>query len=410
MNDTPTSAAALRGHGSEAPPTRKGWLARAAEAGEIAERGAPEADRVGRLSGETMSALHERGLFRLLLPRAMNGHEVELPDYLHVIEALASRDASTAWCVGQGNCCAMVAAYVDRDVADRIWTHDPRAVLAWGPGSAEAVARDGGYRVTARSSFVSGGHHATWLGILGAGVRDADGGLRPGRDGTPETRTLLFPAAGTDLIVNWDVLGLRGTGSDGFEVTDLFIPEACSVVRATMSENRRPHGGGTLYGFPQMPVHAAGFAATAIGTARGFVDAFLDMAQNKVPRLHSAPLRDSAVVQDDVGQAEARLSAVRAWLFSEAGRAWEIVAETGSLPVANRMRIRLASTHAIREAKAAVDGLFDAAGTSSVFASGPFERRFRDIHMIAQQIQGRKAHYGTVGAWMLGHDPDMNVI
>ena len=410
MTDTQTRPARPAARQGQPAPSREMWLARVAEAGGLAERSAPDADRSRRLSGEVMAALHERELFRLLLPRAQGGHALDLVDYFHLIEALAARDASTAWCVCQGNCCAMIAAYVDRGVADRIWGGDPGAVLAWGPGAASAVAVDGGYVVTARSTFVSGSRHATWLGVHGSAVREADGSVRLGPDGNPENRTLFFPASETELIENWDVLGLRGTGSDCFEVTDLFVPEAYTVVRATMFEHRRPHGEGTLYSFPQMPVHAAGFAATAIGTARGFIDAFLEMAQEKVPRLHAAPIRDSATVQDDVGRAHARLSAGRAWLLAEISSAWDAVAATGTLPVERRMAIRLSATHAIHEAKAAVDSLYDAGGTSSVFASGPFERRFRDIHMIAQQIQGRKAHYRTVGAWKLGHPPDMSVI
>ena len=107
-----------------------------------------------------------------------------------------------------------------------------------------------------------------------------------------------------------------------------------------------------------MPVHATGFAATALGTARGFVDAFLDMAQEKTPRLHSAPLRDQQVVQDDVGHAEARLSAGRAWLLSEVRDAWDEADAAGAVTLETRMKIRLAATHAIHEAKAAVDLLY----------------------------------------------------
>lgn len=410
MNDTPTPQSFSVRSAAPAAPGLSDWLARVAEAGPVAEEDAPEADRARQLSDRSMAALHDQEMFRMLLPRAFGGHELSLPDYFRVIEALAAFDASTAWCVCQGNCCAMIAGYLDRDVSDEIWGRDPKAVLAWGPGKAEAVAVDGGYRVTARSRFASGSHHATWLGAHGTAVRDPDGTIRAGVHGKPENRTVLFPASTTTLTDEWDVLGLRGTGSDGFEIDDLFVADAYSIVRATMTDNRPAHGAGTLYGFPQMSVHATGFAATAIGTARGFIDAFLDMAQEKTPRLHTAPLRDQHVVQDEVGHAEARLSASRSWLLSEATAAWDEAERDGTIGIPQRMRIRLAATHAIHEAKAAVDLLYDAAGTSSVLASSPFERRFRDIHMVAQQVQGRKAHYRTVGAWMLGNDPDMGVI
>ncbi len=411
MNDTPTPSlrASVEATGRTAL-TRDDWLARVAEVGPIAEAGAPQADRERMLGIDTMDALHSREIFRLLLPVALGGYELNLPDYFHVMEAIATYDASTAWCVCQGNCCAMTAGYMPLDAGQEIWGKDPRAVLAWGPGQAEAQVVKGGYNLTAKAAFASGSHRATWLGAHGSAVKEMDGSLRPGVGGDPEVRTLLFPAGETKLIDTWDVLGLRGTGSDAYEVENLFVPDGHTVVRATMFENRPAHGMSPLYAFPQMSVHATGFAATATGAARGFINAFIEMAQTKMPRLHASPLRDRPVVQDDVARAEARLSAGRAWLREEAEKAWEEASLEGKLSIAQRNRIRLSATHAIHEAKAAVDSLYDAAGTSAVFSDGPFERRFRDIHMIAQQIQGRKSHYQSVGAWLLGHPPDMGVI
>ena len=75
-----------------------------------------------------------------------------------------------------------------------------------------------------------------------------------------------------------------------------------------------------------------------------------------------------------------------------------------------RAAARLATTYAIHEAKQAVDVLYDAAGASAIFANGPYERRFRDIHTVAQQLQGRKSHFRTVGAYRLGHEPDLTVV
>jgi indole-3-acetate monooxygenase len=410
MNDSPTPAPLKADVSGTPAPSLADWLSRVAEVGSVAEAAAVEADRARKLSTDVMDALHARQMFRLLLPAALGGYEIRLPDYFRIMEALASFDASTAWCTCQGNCCAMTAGYMPLDVGQEIWGRDARAVLAWGPGKAEADVVDGGYRLTAKAAFASGSHHATWLGAHGSAVRETDGSLRPGVGDKPEVRTLLFPAEQTEIVETWDVMGLRGTGSDAYEVEDLYVPEAHSVVRATMFENRPSHGMSTLFAFPQMSVHAIGFAATATGAARGFIDAFLEMAQTKTPRLHTSPLRDNQVVQDDVAHAEARLSAGRAWLMQEAEAAWQEVEDQGSLTIRQRNRIRLSATHAIHEAKGAVDLLYDSAGTSAVFADGPFERRFRDIHMIAQQIQGRKAHYRSVGSWMLGHDPDMGVI
>ncbi|MGE0743793.1 MAG: acyl-CoA dehydrogenase family protein [Rhodospirillales bacterium] len=406
MNDVTTIA-----HGRRMAATREwpadaaAWLARIAAIAPTVAAGSPAADRDRRLTDETMAALHGEGLLRLLLPREFGGAQISPPVLYCITEALAAVDGSASWCACQGSGCAMMAAYLPPAVAHGIWD-DPRAVLAWGPGKAEARVVDGGYSVTARISFVSGGRHATWFGAH-CTVFERDGSVRIGADGVPEIRTVLFPSARAPMIDMWDVIGLRGTGSDGYAIDDLFVPDDHTVVRETAVD--RP-GLGPIYRFSQMGIYAIGFAGTAMGLARAFLDAFLPLAQDKKPRNGPAILRDNPVVQDELARCEARLLAARAFLLGESERIWDAVVAADAMSIEQRMRIRLASVHAIQEAKAVVDTLYDTVGASAIFASGPFERRFRDIHTVAQQIQGRKTHYQIVGAWMMGHPPDLLVI
>ena len=403
MND----AAANAVRPSVLPSSAEDWLARVAALAPAMAAAGPEADRARRLPEPLVDALHDQGFFRLLLPRAFGGAEVSLPTRLAVSEALALHDASTSWCVVQANGCAMMAAYLDAKVAEAIWGRDPRAILAWGPGKAEARAVDGGYEVTLRISFVSGGRHANWFGAH-CPVVERDGSVRRDADGEPESRTVMFPARLAPMIDNWNVIGLRGTGSDSFAADRVFVPEDHTVVRevARLDPALAP-----LYRFSQYATYGIGFAGTALGIARAFIDAFVPMTRAKQPRLVATTLDKSAVVHDEVARAEARLSAARAFLVGETERVWDAVAASPGPPaVPQRVRLRLAATHAIQEAKAAVDALYDLAGTDAIFAAGPFERRFRDMHTVAQQIQGRKTHYQVVGAWMLGHPPDLNVI
>ena len=159
-----------------------------------------------------------------------------------------------------------------------------------------------------------------------------------------------------------------------------------------------------------MCLYAIGFSGTALGIAGSVLNAMLELAQEKRPRLAKAVLRDSELVQAEVAHCEARLKASRTFLTSEIDDIWDAVLQSGELTIDQRMRIRLATTYAIHEAKLAVDVLYDAAGASAIFASGPYERRFRDIHTVAQQLQGRKSHFRTVGAYRLGHEPDLTVV
>ncbi len=368
---------------------------------------ADQAERERRLPAELLAGLHGEGLFRLLLPRPFGGAEVDLVAFFRAIEAVAKLDASTAWCLCQANGCAMTAAYLEPAVADEIWGGDRQAVLSWGPGAkSKAVVEGDGYRVAGAWSFASGGRHATWLGGHST-VIDRDGQPRRHADGRAVVRTMLFPAERATMIDVWDVIGLRGTGSDNFTVADLFVRHDHSVAREDPAERRYQ---APLYLFPAMSLYATGFAGTALGIARTMLDAFAALARDKTPRLARKALRDEGVVQAAVGRSEARLGAARAFLLSELADIWDAVVARNRLTVEQRMRIRLATTFAIQEAKGVADTAYGSAGATAIFASGPFERRFRDIHTVAQQLQGRDSHFQTVGAYLLGHPPDLTVV
>ena len=376
------------------------WLARVAKAGPVVESLAPEADRARRLSAEAMAALHEQALFRLLLPVAYGGAEMTLPVFLPVIEAIARHDGSAAWCVAQGNGCASLAGFLEPALAQEIWGRDPSGVLAWGPGKAEARPVEGGYSVTARTGFASGSHHATWLAAH-CTVIENDGSPRLDANGAPEIRSVLIPADTVELSDSWDAVGLRGTGSDGFACDDLFVLGERTVVRATMIDERPVVS--SLHGMPLMSVYAIGFAAVALGLARGVFESFVALAQEKRPRGARFTLKENPAVHDEVARAGARIRGARAFLVEVAEAGAADLADAGRMSLDTLMTVRLAGTHAIHEAKAAADILFDTAGTSAVMASSPFERRFRDIHAVALQMQARKTHFQTWGSWALGN-------
>lgn len=350
-----------------------------------------------------LRALHDAGLFRLLLPRVLDGAEVDPVTFVRVIEEVAKHDASAAWCLCQAAGCSMTAAYLGPAEARAIFG-DREAVLAWGPSlDARAVAVDGGYRITGTWSFASGCRHATWLGGYCA-IHGPDGTPRRRADGAPDGRTMLFPAARATLIDVWQVTGLRGTGSDTFTVTDLFVPHEQTVSRDDPSERRYP---GPLYCFPSGSLYASGFAGVAMGLARSSLDAFIELARDKEPRSSKRLVRDSGVVQAQVAQAQAQLGAARVFLLDALTRIWgEVSRSASSLSLEQRVQIRLASTYGIHQAKQVVDTVHHAAGSSAIFTSSAFERRFRDIHTVTQQLQGRQAHFETVGRYLLGLEPD----
>ena len=356
-----------------------------------------ESDR--ELPLELANEIADKGFFRMLVPKSLGGAEIDLMQYLSVIETFAEADGSTAWCVNQNAGFATAAATMPEETAREIWS-DQRAVLANGPPtSAEAVPVDGGYRLTGRWNFSSGCRHATWMAAV-APIRHPD---RHKEDSTDDkdVRILLVPKNEVDLVDVWQVNGLRGTGSFSFEVQDLFVPS----IR-TFNPSDRPREGGPLYVLPMSLLFASGFACVALGVARAGLDSAIEIAGGKRPDLGKDLLRDKPVVQRQIGQAEAVWGSARAFLLEAASAAWESACKIHSLTLEERIRLRLASTHAIRMAAEVVDIAYNLCGSDSIFANNPIQRRFQDAHVITQQVQGRMAHYETAGQFFLGLEPE----
>lgn len=358
---------------------------------------ADEIERLRDIPQALFDRLIERDLFRLLLPREYGGAEIDPLRYMSILEEVAKSDASTAWCLGQNNVCAMVAAYLEPAVAMEIFD-SPRAILAWGPGPGEARVTPGGYLLSGNFDFASGSRHATWLGAH-VPVIEADGSRRTAADGTAKLHTLLFPRSEAQVRDNWRVLGLRGTGSDSYGVAGVRVPESRTLVRDNSARRRHK---GPLYVFAQSHLYASGFASVALGIGQACFDAFVSTMRDTVPRGASRSRGANNVVQSDVAQAEARLRSSRMFLRGSLEEIWASVTRSGAISDEQGLTIRLASTWAIQQAREAVTALYMAAGALAIFESQPFERRFRDIHALAQQMQGHAAHFETVGQMRMG--------
>jgi alkylation response protein AidB-like acyl-CoA dehydrogenase len=382
-------------------------IARAEAVRSVVSAASGEIESTRRLPPALLDKLHEAGLFRLLLPRSSNGIETDPLTFFHVIETIARADGSTAWCLSQAGGCAMAAAYLDLPVAQAIFGNDPRAVVAWGPGpKVKAIECDGGYRVTGVWSFNSGGRHATWLGAHSP-IYQADGTPKLDADGRQQERTMLVRTEDVQWTDIWNTVGLRGTASDQFELNDFFVRSDHSIIRKFDQECRES---GPLYRMGSGTCYQVGFAGVACGIARGALDIFIDMARHKVARGSKSTLRDNAVIQSNLAQAEANLRAARSFVLQSMADIWKHLSAGALITVEQRVTIRMAATHAIHKAREAVDFAYTAAGATVIFENHPLERRFRDIHTVTQQLQGQLHHFETVGAWIMGADADLTFV
>jgi alkylation response protein AidB-like acyl-CoA dehydrogenase len=377
-------------------------LDRARAVGPLIDDCVDEIEERRELPPRLVSALIESGLYALLKPRSLGGAEMRPAEYLEVVEEIARHDASAAWCVGQSCGCSMSAAYLSPEVAKTIFG-PADGIVGWGPpGPAKALTVPGGFRVTGSWSFASGSHHASWIGAH-VSVFTKDGAPLLREDGSAIMRTLLFPKAAAGMTDIWHVIGLRGTGSDTWSVEDLFVAEDYTINR---DPSNRPREQGPLYRFSSSNVYAAAFSGVALGVARSVLDSFIELARDKIPRGAKVTMRNNNVVQSQVAQAEARLSSARRYVIGVLEDSWDAVERNGALSIDENATLRLATTWAIHQARDCVDVLYQAAGATAIFNVNPFERRFRDIHTIAQQMQARQSHFETVGRIMMGLPPE----
>ena len=382
--------------------TRSDPVARARELGAEIAAAADEIERTRRIPEALLGRLHDSRLFRMLLPRSMGGDETEPAVYVAAIEELAAYDASIAWNAFVANSSSLIAGYLEPAAGHAIFA-DPTSMVAWGPPNASrASAVDGGYRLTGKWDFASGCRQAHWMGAH-CHVLEADGALRLNRFGRPAVRTLLFPAGEATLLDTWQTIGLRGTASDSYCVNDLFVSEAFSSTREDPTLRRER---GPLYAFTMQCLYATGVAAVAFGIARAMLSEFITLASRKTPR-NLARLADNAVVQADVARAQARLGSARAYLIETLTTIYAQADDVAPIEIADRARVRLACTNAIHGAAEVVDFAYKAAGVDAIFPGSPFERRFRDMHTLSQQIQSRAAHFEAVGHILLGGVPEV---
>jgi alkylation response protein AidB-like acyl-CoA dehydrogenase len=189
---------------------------------------AEEIERSRRLPLPLVEAMAQAGLFRLWIPRALGGEEADPATLVRVVEEVSQADGAAGWCVAIGGEYGVFGGYLPAPAAQEIYGSDPqvRTAGALRPFG-NAVAVDGGYRVTGRWPLGSGCQHSAWI-VGGCRILDGDK-PRLRSDGPPIVRLLFFPAVDCEILDTWHSIGLRGTGSHDYGVADVFVPAERSL-------------------------------------------------------------------------------------------------------------------------------------------------------------------------------------
>ncbi|MGV9878635.1 acyl-CoA dehydrogenase family protein [Streptomyces sp. NPDC003006] len=366
---------------ASAPDGGMQWLDRVKAIAPVVREHREQAERDRVTPTPVIDVLRANGLHRMWVGRHFGGGNVSLTTGSAVLRQLARLDASVAWQMGVQGAIGRLSDYLPEAAAHAVFAEHTGLVVGSVRPAGRARAVPGGYRLTGTWPFASGSAHADWL-VCAAQVPD----------GAP--RMLFVPRSAVRPRDTWHSLGLRGTGSNHFDVDDAFVPEEFTVDGAAMLRPP-PSRASRAYAIGYYDFGPFTSASTVLGIAQDAVETFRELLSDS----GTAP---GGTVHAGYARAQMRVRRT-ALLLADAARRVSAHGQNGGEPLSALVKLTAATV--AEDATAAVDSLYDLAGARAVYTSGRLERCFRDIHTAVKHITLSSAHFETVGQYLLGDGP-----
>lgn len=345
-----------------------------------------EFDTVSHVPRDMIERFKQVGLYRAATPKCFGGDALAPASFLRMIERISEADGSAGWVASFGSAGVYLAALPKPTLAE-IYADSPDLVFAGGLfplQPAEAVA--GGYRVNGTWKFASGCKGAD---LLGVGIGAAGG----------KPRTAVFPAAQVEIVENWDVVGLKGTGSHDLRVNDQHVDERWTFIRGGASNIDEP-----LFRYPSIAYAAQVLAVVNLGLARAALDEVSRMAGGS--GITGAPkLADRAYVRIEIAKAEAQLAAARGFFYGATEQVWDSILKGNPVTAEQTSLLRLSAIHVSQAGAAVVQSAYGLAGTTAIYLRHPLQRYLRDAMVVTQHAFLSEGLYDGAGSVFLGVPP-----
>lgn len=341
----------------------------------------------GRVPRDYVVLLKKAGIYRASTPSAFGGEPMPPADFLERIERISTIDPATGWVASFGSALTYLTA-LPLEVQAELYKDGPDVVFAGALfPMQEAEVVEGGLRCTGRWQFASGCAAAD---VLGVGLKDPE---------DPRPRNALIDPADAEIIENWDVAGMRSTGSNDVKLDGVFVPHERTFIRGGPSTVDEP-----LYRYPSLAYAAQVLAVTGLGAARGALDYIREVGSQRTSITGGVRRGASATFQVGVAKGEARLRSARAWFYEVTREVWDSVLAGDDVTEEQVTMLRLATSHAAHESRSVVLEAFDLAGTGAIYEQHPLQRFVQDALVPPQHamLQGRT--YEAAGALLLGAD------
>ena len=356
---------------------------------------------------EIIDKIRAAELLRTCRPKEFGGFEHDSETALRIAMTISAACASTGWAVNGAVSNGRSLAHFPIEAQREVWgggQPDPFTCACFAP-TGRALPVTGGYRLSGRWSFASGCDHASWIYL---------GGLIASEEGaSPEGAFFLLPIGDVEIIDTWFVNGLCGTGSKDIAAQDLFVPAHRVLKFADARAGTTPGGQyhkNPLYKMPLL-VHAASLlASTAVGAARGALDAYLDMTGGRKTRGALAggglAMTEFATVQLRYAEAASHVEAAELILLTDIRAMTQKVLAGEAVTITDRIRCRRNQAYVTRLSVQAVEALNASSGGYGLLLSNPVQRAWRDVNAVARHVSLNWDAVGTMyGQHAFGLEP-----
>ena len=338
---------------------------------------AEEAERLRVVPEANIKELEDTGFFKLLQPKRFDGYESSPIDFYTAVRDISSACGSTGWVSSVVGVHPWQVALFADEAQQAVWGEDTSTRLSssYAP-TGKAVVAEGGYTLSGKWSFSSGCDHCSWV-LLGGLVFNADGNVI-------DFKTFMVPRKDYTIVDVWNVVGLRGTGSNDIVVEDVFIPEAFTLSMGETGQCRGPgqeQNTSDLYKLPFHSVFTTTICTPIIGMAMGAYAEHVEMQQKRSRAAYlgeKASLDPFAAVR--IAKASSEIDAAWALTMNNIREEEALVAKGEQIPLGLRLKVRRDQVLGSQRAIDAIDALFEASGGRALAEGTYLQRAWRDAH------------------------------
>ncbi|MFV0284329.1 MAG: acyl-CoA dehydrogenase family protein [Castellaniella sp.] len=351
-----------------------------------------EFETLGHIPQEIIDRFKALGIYRSLTPARFGGVECSPGEFCRLIELISEADGSTGWvasfAMGPIYLSALPVATQEKLYA----SVGVDLVFAGGifpPQKAPAV--EGGLKVSGRWHFSSGSMGADVVGVGVIPTHGNDAGL---------PRMAVMRRDQIRIEQNWDVMGLKATGSNDLVADGVVVPEDWTFVRGGASALETP-----LFRYPSLALAAQVLAVVALGIGRGAINEVLQMAEGRKSVTGAPNLGERIYAQLEVARIEAELRAARSWFYEAIDDVWQVLLAGGTPEDHLVSMLRLSTTHAARVGAEVARRAQMISGMTGVYENSPLAQQVRDAQMVTQHAFMGDITYQNAGAMLFGLAP-----